>query len=447
MSKTYSGVLESLSDTRLLSTEAYETLTGELIPVCTDWTILGPELIYRGWFTPFQMKQILAGEAESLILGSYVLLDPLGEGGMGRVYRARNWKIDKIVAIKVTRQERALDRKALRRFFREIEAIGTVSHPNIILAFDAEFVDDTLFYVMEYIPGHDLGWQIRQYGPLSVPAACYFMTQISHALQHVFEKGFVHRDIKPSNLLLTQNRQSVKLLDLGLTRYEFEDDDKSRVTRLGSLLGTPDYIAPEQILAPREADIRSDLYSLGCTLYYLLAGRAPFEHVTSVEKLYHHIKEEIQPIRTIRPDVPRELQAILFRLLNKRPDDRFQQPIELLQTLLPFVRSSWKSTNTTLHIRIQDGLVWDEDGNQIAATDPSSTQEVVLSDLDFILPGTTDKLAVEPVKKKWFHPIRMIIALLLAILAILAIRFIQLSMSDSMEENPTPEQKLDAGAK
>ena len=324
-------ILESLADERLLAPEAYQQLVNELMPVCSDWHILAPELIYRGWLTPYQMREILEDRAESLILGSYTLLEPLGEGGMGRVFRARNWKIDKIVAVKVIRQEQLGDARVLKRFYREMESLGRVSHPNIILAFDAEMHGNTLFYAMEYIPGRDLGWHVRENGPLSIPAAAFYAAQVAHALQHVHMMGLIHRDLKPSNLLLTQDEQTVKILDLGLTRNDMEEQSMSQITRIGSLIGTPDYIAPEQISDPHQVDIRADLYSLGCTLYHLLTGQTVFEGSDAVEKLYFHVKEEPIPIQQLRPDIPPQFSRIIARLLAKRPSKRYQEPADLLE--------------------------------------------------------------------------------------------------------------------
>lgn len=415
------GIVDSLSDPRLLLPERYEELVTQLLPQCSEWSILGRELIYRGWLTPYQMREVLRGNSQSLFLGSYTLLEPLGEGGMGSVFRAQNWKLGKTVAVKVIRQEQVRDRRTVKRFFREIQTLGRVSHPNIVLAFDADFEDHRLFYAMEYIPGRDLGWKVREDGPLSIEAVCYFTAQIAHALQHVHESGFVHRDIKPSNLLLAQHELSIKLLDLGLSRGDLFDVEATQLTKIGSLIGTPDYIAPEQINDPHHVDIRADLYSLGCTVYYLLTGQAPFQHAEPVEKLYLHAKEDPEPIEQFRPDVPPELGSILRRLLAKRPKKRYQEPADLLGALLPLLQSSWNSSSTTIHDCGKKTSVQLKQVTVPVCDDEDRTEVLSPSEMDIYLPDTLNT-TISLEKEAWFHPLQMAIAVVMATLAMIAVQ-------------------------
>lgn len=424
MFKAVPGIVDSLSDPRLLLPERYEELVNHLLPQCSEWSIMGRELVHRGWLTAYQLREVFRGNASSLILGSYTLLEPLGQGGMGSVFRARNWRIGKTVAVKVIRQEQVKDARTVKRFFREIQTLGRVSHPNIVLAFDADSEDDRLFYAMEYIPGRDLGWKVREDGPLSVEAVCYFTAQIAHALQHVHESGFVHRDIKPSNLLLAQNQLSVKLLDLGLSRGTLFDSEQTQLTKVGSLIGTPDYIAPEQIHDPHRVDIRADLYSLGCTVYYLLTGRAPFQDAETVEKLFMHVKEQPEPIEHFRPDVPPQLASILRRLMTKRPRHRYQEPADLLGALLPLLQSSWHGPAVTIHDKAgKTSIQLKPVTTPILREEEEPTTLVVTpSEMDIYLPETLDTTLPPSRKESWFRPLQMGIAIVMATLAMIVLQ-------------------------
>jgi WD40 repeat protein/serine/threonine protein kinase len=294
---------------------------------------LARELLQRGWLTPFQLNQLFQGRAADLVLGQHVLLERLGEGGMGQVFKARHARLDRVVALKVIRKDRLVHKGALSRFQREARAAARLSHPNIVSVFDADEVAGTHFLVMEYVEGVDLSRYVKQHGPLPVDLAVSCIRQAALGLQHAYERGLVHRDIKPANLLLTRAGQ-VKILDMGLARVDqVAEDDSSTLTQEGSVMGSLDYIAPEQAKDSHQADIRSDLYSLGCSLYYLLSGRVPFPGGTAMEKLLKHGTETATPIATLRPDLPAWLAAVTSRLMAKRPEDRFQTPAELIHAL------------------------------------------------------------------------------------------------------------------
>ncbi len=296
---------------------------------------LARELLQRGWLTPYQANQLLQGRGRELVLGSYVLLERLGEGGMGAVFKARNWKLGKTVAVKVIRRERLETGDAVRRFQREIRAAAQLNHPNIVRAYDADEVAGTHFLVMEYVEGTDLSRLVKKEGPLAVAQACDYVRQAALGLQHAHERGLIHRDIKPHNLLRTADGV-IKVLDMGLARLDqrrAEDGESATITRQGTVMGTPDYIAPEQALDSHQADIRADLYSLGCTLYYLLTGRVPFPRGNFMQKVLRHRLEEPTPVEQLRPEVPPAVAALVRRLMAKQPEDRFQAPRELADAL------------------------------------------------------------------------------------------------------------------
>lgn len=296
---------------------------------------LAAELLGRGWLTPYQANLLLQGRGNELLLGSYVLLERLGEGGMGAVFKARHRTLGRIVALKLIRKERLAHAGAVKRFRREIRAAAQLNHPNIVLAFDADEANGGHFFTMEFVEGTDLNRLVRKQGPLPVATACEYIRQAALGLQHAYERGLVHRDIKPDNLLLTVVTRTVKILDMGLARVEADSpgDSTSTLTQEGMVMGTPDYIAPEQALRSHEVDIRADLYSLGCTLYFLLSGRPPFPGGSVTEKLLRHQLEEPQPLESLRSDVPREVAAVVRKLMAKKPQQRYQTPAELAAVL------------------------------------------------------------------------------------------------------------------
>jgi hypothetical protein len=274
-----------------------------------------------------------AGEA----IGPYRLLNKLGEGGMGVVFRATHMLLGKVVALKVLPAERLGDAKAVARFVREMKAVGCLRHPNIVQGTDAGEVGGRHFLVMELVEGLNLAELLNRRGPLPTAEACEVIRQAACGLQHAHEHGLVHRDLKPSNLMLTPAGE-VKVLDLGLARLSAELAAEE-LTGTGQLLGTVGYMAPEQAFARYAVSIRADIYSLGCTLYKLLTGRTPYQgpaYDTPLKVLLAHANEPVPPIRAIRPEVEQGLAAVLDRALAKEPANRFATPAELAEGLRPF---------------------------------------------------------------------------------------------------------------
>jgi serine/threonine protein kinase len=271
----------------------------------------------------------------------FLILRELGRGGMGVVYQARHKEMERQVVIKVINRA-LLDRPdSLERFRREIRSAAQLSHPNIVTAYDAEQVGDSHILVMELVPGQSLAEVVKKKGPLPVAYACHFARQVALGLQHAYERGLVHRDIKPQNLMLTPKGQ-VKILDFGLAKTLRESATGTELTAHDTYLGTPEYCAPEQAKDACTADIRADLYSLGCTLYFLLSGRPPFREDTIVNTILAHLQKQPQPLHELRPDVPAELWQVVARLLAKEPAQRYQKPIEVAQALVPLIKSGAK---------------------------------------------------------------------------------------------------------
>ncbi len=259
----------------------------------------------------------------------------LAAGGMGEVYLADHEVLGSPVIIKVLRSDLAASSTLVERFRREVQALARITpHPHIVAAMHASQHQGKLFLVTEYVQGVNLAELVRGNGPLPVALACDVIRQTAGGLLHAHTHGIIHRDIKPSNLMMAQD-QTVKILDFGLARVL---DDQQRepgeeLTQPGSPMGTFDYAAPEQLACPTSADARSDLYSLGCTFYYLLTGSAPFGDRKRLDKIAAHAKETPSPIRAFRDDVPEGLERIVARLMEKHPDRRFQNAEELISAL------------------------------------------------------------------------------------------------------------------
>jgi serine/threonine protein kinase len=285
-------------------------------------------------------------------LGEYELLAKLGEGGMGTVYKARQVRLDKIVALKLLPRDRTGDPLAVTRFEREMKAVGRLSHPNIVQAYDARDIEGTTVLVMEYVEGCDLSQLVRRVGPLPVADACELVRQAALGLQYAHEHGMVHRDIKPSNLMLSLPSRAcgrraggedssavVKILDLGLALLNTESAvGGGEMTSTGQAMGTADYMAPEQATDSHRVDIRADIYSLGCTLYKLLTGRLPFtgpQYDTAMKKMLAHVQTPPPAANSLRPEIPDELVAALERMMAKDPVDRFQVPAEVAEAMAP----------------------------------------------------------------------------------------------------------------
>lgn len=305
-----------------------------------DANTFADRLVGQGLLTKWQTQQLLAGKSQFTI-GKYRLLDLIGQGGMGAVYKAVQKPIGRIVALKVMNRAVLKQPKAVTRFLREIRTAAAVDHPNIVRAFDANVEKGDIYYlVMEFVDGQNLKTWIKKGQGLPIGWACECIRQAALGLEHAFEQGMVHRDIKPSNLLVTKDEHSglplVKILDLGLARFATETPDEGDLTRSGQVLGTPDYIAPEQARNTKGADIRADIFSLGCTLFELLTGRLPFPGETVMEKLMARATEDAPRLRSVRPDVPEGLDEVVMHMLARDPNARYATPGEVARALAPY---------------------------------------------------------------------------------------------------------------
>lgn len=293
-------------------------------------------LVREGILALFQAEQLLAGRWRGFDIGKYKVLERLGSGGGSNVYLCEHSGMGNRVAVKVLYSDKATDPTMVERFRREARAAATLNHPNIVRGFDLDEADNLNFLVMEYIEGNSLEKIIRKLGPMDVFRACHYIKQAAQGLKHAHEAGVVHRDIKPANLLLDR-AGTLKILDMGLAR--FTQEENFVLTQKETVLGTADYVAPEQTRDSHRVDIRADLYSLGATFYFLLTGRTPFPKGSIAQKLVWLQTQEPPSVSMYRPEVPEELVKIIEKMMAKDPLKRYQTPSEVIKALEAWTRA------------------------------------------------------------------------------------------------------------
>ena len=312
------------------------TLTPEQLGTA-EAIALADALVEKRLLSRFQANLLIQGKSKSLrITSKYRLLDRLGAGGMGLVYLCEHIRMKRPVALKVLPNAQAKEPGNLERFHREAQAVAALKHPNIVQAYDVDSDNGIHYLVMEFIDGINLEKLVAAHGPLDPIRAAHYISQAADALQHASERNLVHRDIKPSNLLVDREG-TLKVLDMGLARFfDSRRDDLTRKFDNGAVIGTADFMSPEQGLNSHDVDIRADIYSLGCTFYFLLAGNPPFHQGNVTQKLLMHQVRDPVPIEQIVPGIDRDLTAIVQRMMAKKPDDRFQTPGEVVDALEPW---------------------------------------------------------------------------------------------------------------
>jgi eukaryotic-like serine/threonine-protein kinase len=297
-----------------------------------DADAVARRLVETGLITRWQADKLLDGRHRGFYLGKYKLLDHLGDGGMSSVYLAEHVLMERHVAIKVLPADRVGDSTYLARFYREARAAAALDHRNIVRAYDVDNDGDTHYLVMEYVAGRDLFRMVHDNGPMAFVAAAECIRQAAEGLAHAHDAGLIHRDVKPANLLV-DDRGVVKVLDLGLARFARDDGASLTLSFDENVLGTADYLAPEQAVDSHGVDGRADIYGLGCSFYYLLAGHPPFQGGTVAQRLIRHEKEPPPDLRRLRSDVPPELVAVCMKMMAKRPEDRFESMAEVAAAL------------------------------------------------------------------------------------------------------------------
>ena len=320
-----------------------------------DGEQMAREMVRLKILTKFQAEQIYSGKGHSLVLGNYVILNKLGQGGMGMVLKAEHRRLKRLVAIKVMSPAALKTPDALKRFHREVEAAAKLRHTNVVATDDADEAKGTHFLVMEYIDGSDLSALVKGKGPLSVEQAVRCIVQAARGLEFAHQQGVVHRDIKPANLLLDA-RGTVKILDMGLARIEGEAGAHSELTSTGAVMGTVDYMAPEQALNTKSADARSDVYSLGISLWYLLTEKCAYDGDTMMAKLLAHRDSPIPSLHQIRSEVPESVDAVFQKMVAKKAQDRYQTMTEVIADLEGILEGTGSESGLRVPISRGDSL-------------------------------------------------------------------------------------------
>lgn len=328
--------VQNLTESGLFDAADLLPNSGQL--AAADGASVAQELVDAGKLTGYQADALLGRRFGDLRMGNYEILDRLGAGGMGTVFKARHRRMKRVVALKVLSREVAETERFVQRFQREVETIARLTHPNIVMAYDADEGEAGPFLVMEFVDGRDLASEVEKAGPLAVADAVDRLLQAARGLEYAHAQGIVHRDIKPGNLL-RDAEGVVKVADLGLARLSAADGGpggSTSLTQAGTVVGTAEYMAPEQAVDSGQVDHRADIYSLGCTLYYLLTGGSPYRAASLMAMLLKHRDDPIPDLCKSRPDVPPELGALFRRMVAKAPEDRHQSMAEVVQDLEQF---------------------------------------------------------------------------------------------------------------
>jgi serine/threonine protein kinase len=334
---TATGFLDLLTASKLVSDPLLAELrrsSGTLEP-----RLIARQLVSDGRLSLWQAKQLLAG-GSNFFLGRYKLIERLGEGARGKVYKAEQSPSGRTVVLKVLSKDLLKDHEVVARWQREVRLAAALNHASIITAYDAENFGDVHFMVMEFVDGKDLKRWSDEQGKLPIDWSSECIRQAAEGLGHAHDRGVIHRDIKASNMLVVapdaKTWPILKILDLGFARFVAEETDSLRITHSGQTFGTPDYMAPEQAESARNADPRSDIFSLGCTFFKLLTTEFPYTGVNSMQKLIARSLHDARPVREIRPEVPEGLAAALAKMLARKPEDRYQTCKEVAAALAPF---------------------------------------------------------------------------------------------------------------
>lgn len=401
MSITLDEFVRSLTDTGILPPEEVTSMVSSL-PVnrtAVDVEKLARELIRQEKLTRFQASVIFKRQTRGLRFGDYTVLDKIGSGGIGQVFKAANRRTGALVALKLLRATYTKSASAVARFYREADTAARLKHPNLISVVDAGEKSGLHFLVMELVEGRDVRSVVKEQGPLSVTAAIDVVIQAAKGLECAHQNGVVHRDIKPANLLL-QNNGRVVVLDLGLARLddpvdESEGNENQRLTMPGHFLGTLDYVSPEQTADAHEVTARSDVYSLGCTLYYLLKAVPPYRRDSAPLILFAHCQDPIPNLAADVPGVPERLAGLFQRMLAKKAEDRIATMTEVIAELEACRFEMQQAGPSSIESKRKDRLV--PAAPRSALAEPENVMQEMTGDKTIDLPlACEDEVKFEP---------------------------------------------------
>ena len=338
-----------LEDSGVISAADIAAFQNSLSPPAESAEDLGKLLVKHKKVTKLQAQLVYQGKGDRLLLGNYLILDKIGAGGMGDVYLAEHRRMERRVALKTLPAAMTRDTQSILRFQREVKAAAKLTHPNIVTAYDADEANGVHYFVMEYVEGIDLSAVVKKRGVLNVDVAVDYILQAAKGLEFAHNKGVIHRDIKPANLLL-DNAGTIKILDMGLARIEDEAHEipATQLTQDGSVMGTVDYMAPEQAKDTHTADARSDIYSLGCSLYYLLTGESVYRGSTMVNRIMAHQNDPIPSLTGKHILISQDVDAVFQKMVAKKPEDRFQSMSEVIVALENCIQMKTSSTVTSV---------------------------------------------------------------------------------------------------
>ena len=375
MSESAQKVISELTSAGLLSADRVTDYSGQ---ADAGIEVLLSKLVQDGHITSFQSDKLKAGKSSDIYFGDYVVIDKLGQGGMGTVLLAKHRRMDRLVAIKILPITVLESQDAVARFYQEVKVAAKLTHPNIVHAYDAGEHHGFHYLVMEYVPGYDLAEVLSQLGPIPLSMALDYLKQACKGLDYAHRKGIVHRDVKPSNILLS-DEGDIKILDMGLARIcdSTFNQAMTQLTTTGQVMGTVEYMSPEQAEDTRQADQRSDIYSLGCTLYRLLTGKSPFTRDTVVKTILAHRTDSIPSLNTGLPEND-SVNQLFQKMVAKQPEDRFQTVSELMEAIDCVEQSDSLDDSS---VEFKNKLTPADSGSDYSGSDDSASDGYLYADL------------------------------------------------------------------
>jgi serine/threonine-protein kinase len=383
---------------------------------------LAERLVQEEILTRFQANRLLQNKSHGLVIDRYVLLERLGEGSMGRVFKAQHRLMGRVVALKLIAPQYATRAKSIARFRRELRMIGRLDHPNIVRAYDADQIGESFYLVMEYARGQSLDRVYESRGPLPPEEVIDYAAQAALGLAHAHAQGIVHRDVKPSNLLLTDERQ-IKVLDLGLGILIDADDTSSFATAAGRAVGTIDFMSPEQA-SGADLDGRSDCFALGCTMYCLMSGRVPFPADTDLKRLVRRLEGPPVPITNHLPNLPADVVQVLDKLMARAPENRFPTAAEAAAALRALLQGGGSAPSDAFPIPTPPDPTTLSNGTAAPGTVPSDAPDWSLPSAPAIEPSADSTPDHAPLDRAERSPRIGLATLLIVALAALVVGFI-----------------------